>query len=675
MPPKPKIAAKSNTDSKSNVKINDLILKDNIIEDEEQDNTLLSDIRPPERQKGGFFAFIKRLFSRNRSAEEPKPAQEENALPGNAGEEKEADEEIDGNDVNGINERDENDDEITEAAVGGRSGAWSAKENPADYITQLPEQGSFLRGFEAPYNEPVNRAPVFESSAFFRGYGMHSYMGLRYSRLDPDTGFVTRKRIGVGFGSGRGPANYGKINNEQWNLTDGSSETPITVQGLENTIRAIENTQSNIEAAKRMNPIWRFFAKAQVNPDGFSGKYNLLTYNCNDFVIFMAKKAGAELPAQFHDSILGPMVAYKNLRLAAEKGEMTNGTRIFFANALQDKITDTTGKKGQLLFDFYSRAQLGAVKDGIDLKKFPEFDNLLSAVHKDAITLFNYCLVKEKVQGIVDPAKLPQNLDEIIAKMNTTIRKAVEYNTGKKHPKITRYLLQVEAIAREFITKAPAGEKGIDDYTEYEVDYATSKLSEAEATAKSSGAASISDSVLFGDNNTDTRNVIAIGNLILTALGLGSYIKVQQGGLTNVRRTNRLLNLLSSSTRKNNAESVLPYIRRYIDNRKFLTNEQIGKLLLNGMLHGLGEGMMASRYQIIWRFEPSMQDYEKKIQKIRDVYLNARESGALNKEMRQQNLDLVDIILGNLKDIVRQARVENQIQEAEQNAAQGAGSE
>ena len=244
--------------------------------------------------------------------------------------------------------------------------------------------------------------------------------------------------------------------------------------------------------------------------------------------------------------------------------------------------------------------------------------------------------------------------------------------TGKKHPKITRYLLQVEAIAREFITQAPAGEKGIDDYTEYEVAYATSKLSEAEATAKSSGAASISDSVLFGDNNTDKRNVIAIGNLILTALGLGSYIKVQQGGLTNVRRTNRLLNLLSSSTRKSNAESALPYIRRYIDNRKFLTNEQIGKLLLNGMLHGLGEGMMASRYQIIWRFEPSMQDYEKKIQKIRDVYLNARESGALNKEMRQQNLDLVDIILGNLKDIVRQARVENQIQEAEQNAAQGA---
>ena len=64
MPPKPKIASKSTTESKSNVKINDLILQDNIIEDEEQDNTLLSDIRPPERQKGGFFAFIKRLFSR-----------------------------------------------------------------------------------------------------------------------------------------------------------------------------------------------------------------------------------------------------------------------------------------------------------------------------------------------------------------------------------------------------------------------------------------------------------------------------------------------------------------------------------------------------------------------------------------------------------------------------------
>lgn len=666
MPPKPKIAAKNNTDTKTDIKVNNSLYQDNIIENDEQDRPLNTGVRPPERRRGGFFSFFSRIFGIGRTAE-PNPHPEEDLIRNEEDEVNGGNDIIEenGNDVNNINEREENNNEITQAAVGGISGPWRAQNDAASYLTDLPSKGSFLRDFERPYNEPVNRAPVFESSAFFRGIGMHSYMGLRYSRLDPETGFIMRKRIGVGFGSGSGPANYGKINNESWNLTDGSSETPITIEGLNNTIRAIEATNSNIQAAKDTNPIWRFFTKAQVNPEGFSGKYNLLTYNCNDFVIFMAKKAGAVLPSQFHDSILGPMVAYKNLRLAAERGEMSNGTRIFFANALQGKVSDTSTKKGQLLFDFYAKAKFGAEKDGINLSKYPEFDALLKAISNDAYTtIFNACFAREGNGGIPDANRVPNNLEQAIAMINTRIRQAVVFNTGKRHPKITRYLLQLEAIGRELITNSPPGEKTIADYTDYEVNYATSKLSEEEAAAKNSGATSISDTVLFSDNNSYSDNLRPIGNLLLIALGKGNLVKTTNRGLGTVRATNRTLLEIREITKKENAQNIFRYVEKFVENRTFLTTEQIGKLLLNGILFATGHGRLASQYQSTWKLDPSAPDYEQRRTRLRDIYLKAKESGKTDPEMRQNNLDLIDAILQNMKDIVTQVRGENQEQQA-----------
>ncbi len=659
MPPKPKTAAKSTTDTKTDIKVNAPFSQYNLIEDEEQDNTLNAGVRPPQRKSGGFFSFFTRIFSRNRSVAQPRQEdlirEEENEVNGGNDIIEE-----DGNDVNNINEREENNDEVTQAAVGGISGEWGAKNDAASYITELPEKGSFLRDFERPYNEPVNRAPVFESSSFFRGIGMHSYMGLRYTRLDTETGFIMRKRIGVGFGSGSGPANYGKINNEYWNLTDGSSETPITIDGLNNTIRSIEATKSNIEAAKHTNPIWRFFAKAQVNPEGFSGKYNLLTYNCNDFVIFMAKKAGAVLPSKFHNSILGPMVAYKNLRLAAERGEMSNGTRIFFANALQGKVSDTTTKKGNLLFDFYARARYGAEQDGIKLSKYPEFDALLQTLSRDAVDIMNICYAQEGIGGIPNVNNVPNNLEEMIAQINTRIRRAVVFNTGKRHPKITRYLLQLEAIGRELVTSSPVREKTLADYTEFEVNYATSKLSEEEEAAKNSGAAAISDTVLFSDNNSTSDNLRPMGNLLLIALGKGNLVKTTNSGLGTVRGTNRLLSELRTITKKENAQAIFGYVEKFAENRAFLTTEQIGKLLLNGILFATGHGRLAALYQSTWKLDSSLPDYENRRTTLQNIYLLAKESGKRDQETRQNNLDLIDAILQNMKDIVAQVRGENQ---------------
>ena len=82
----------------------------------------------------------------------------------------------------------------------------------------------------------------------------------------------------------------------------------------------------------------RLFSRGKAENTEFGGKYNLLTNNCNDFVIAMAKAAGAEAPAELHDSIFGPMVAYKNLANAAQENDLKGGTRIFQGGEIKNIV-------------------------------------------------------------------------------------------------------------------------------------------------------------------------------------------------------------------------------------------------------------------------------------------------------------------------------------------------
>lgn len=656
MPPKPKLENKGNTNRKAGQKGLSMP-QEQYFPEEDQEEILAPSARARKRSKSGFFQYIKNLFGYYGSEYE-----ETSDSTLETGPIQEA-----GNDIEGLPEQEEEADIITQAAVGGSSVAWTEKTQPEDYVTKKPSNDSFLISYEKDYNEAVKKPPVFESSAFFHSTAMHSYMGLRYSRFDAKTGLIMRKRIGIGFASQSGtPLGVGKLNNEDWNATDGSSETPISISSLERVFTALEDTDSNIEQAIRANPIRRFFSKMQVNPNGFGGKYNVLTNNCNDFVLFMAKKAGIELPQRFHDSMFGPMVAYKNLRLAAENGEMSGGTRIFFANAITGKVSDTTTKKSQLLGDFYGRALFGASKDGIKLDDYPEFNSLLRQVHDDATTLFNYAYQVESGGGIPDVAKIPKNLEEEIARITTHIRRAVEYNTGKRHPKITRYLLQVEAIAREWITSR-GNTVSIDNYTDLEKDYALNTLTDAEKAASEGpmGNRAVADTQLFEISNLQSGTVRATGNLLLAALGLGNMVALDETGrLPSTSRTNSELDMVVNAISGDRARSIVPFIKIYVGNRDFLSTDQIGKLLVYGLLQGMGQRRLAVTYQMLWNLDAANENYGEKVETFTSRYLNARENGISVAAGRQANMDKIITILETIKAIIANVRDEARVQEA-----------
>ena len=210
--------------------------------------------------------------------------------------------------------------------------AWDDKKDAKDFVTKLPDENSFLFQWSRNYNEPIRRAPVFESSAFFHGSAMHSHMALRFTRPNSKSGRLERRRVGIGFASQSGfMVGAGKIQNEYFNTSDGSTETPITMKGFENVVGAIERTQGNIDAMLKRNSFLNLFRSGKKPNTEFSGKYNLFTNNCNDFVIAMAKAAGVDNVAKLHTSLWGPMAAYKNIRMAAEKGEGRTGTRVFLS--------------------------------------------------------------------------------------------------------------------------------------------------------------------------------------------------------------------------------------------------------------------------------------------------------------------------------------------------------
>ena len=109
--------------------------------------------------------------------------------------------------------------------------------NPA-YVTDKPDPGSPLAPMVQNYTqEGPGQAPVFETHSFMPSASvdnesamhLHSFIGLRFTQLDPVTTRYTRKRLKVGFGGGGSPfAVHGTLMNDNNTQADMSSETPIT---------------------------------------------------------------------------------------------------------------------------------------------------------------------------------------------------------------------------------------------------------------------------------------------------------------------------------------------------------------------------------------------------------------------------------------------------------------
>ena len=540
---------------------------------------------------------------------------------------------------------------------------WNLKENLADYVTDYKIEESFLREYEKDYVEPINTPPVFETNSFFRGLtDLHSYMGLRYTRKDSDDGRLHRKRIAVGFGSQKGTlSGVGKLMNENGNKTDASSETPITVDNLNRTFNAIQNTNDNIVETKKKNFIkWLFTSGKRKNTE-FSGNYNVLTNNCNDFVIAMAKAAGVTVPEKLHDSIWGPFVVYKHLREAAEKGVMEGGTRIFFSNAIDP---DSTGKPNlqvqqTLLNDFISRARFGASKDGINLEDEKEFMSLLTQVDLDAKQIQKY--LEAQNSDDPNPEILPNNMTEEVIRISNNVRKAVEFKTKRKHQKITRYLLKVEALAKTLITNDT---RAIESLTDEEIEYATTELTNAEKFAKQKNETVTEKSLLNGENIYVGPN-LAIGELMLTAIGLPDHIRTSENGnMMSDYNVSSELDKIIGAVRSDLFNRFDEYLLKFIGARNSLSNSTISKYIAVGVANGLGLANLRSTMALHWSIQESDPDFENKIKRTSRSYTTVMNLNNTDPQSIQQRTNHIQKMI-ELETLIR-AKVESLREKAEE---------
>lgn len=184
--------------------------------------------------------------------------------------------------------------------------------------------------------EGIWQNPVFESHAFLPREGIdnrsftsiHSFIGLRYTTMEGSyVKRYARKRIRVGLGM-QGPADNSMLQ------TDISTETPIKPEKVKAVCDRIEERGNDC--------------------------YNLLTYNCNHFAKEMAEIAGARLPAQLHDSVLGPAGAYTNIGTAATNfaGKKTLDDTRFFQGG--SAASGQMYKKGDFMKSYVSEAKSAA---------------------------------------------------------------------------------------------------------------------------------------------------------------------------------------------------------------------------------------------------------------------------------------------------------------------------
>ena len=173
--------------------------------------------------------------------------------------------------------------------------------------------------------------------------------------------------------------------------------------------------------------------------------------------------------------------------------------------------------------------------------------------------------------------------------------------------------------------------------------------------AKENGGEAVSDVDLFSSENLESQSSQAMGNLILTAIGCGDLIRLDRRFTSTVEKTNERLEKVIEEL---NGKKIAPYIQKYIGSREFLSNDQIGKMLTIGVLTAMGEWDILARFRTIWGIDTSRQDYQTSIDKVRNIYVNARAEGKSNVETRAGNWEYVEYLLNMFKVFVANNRDE-----------------
>ncbi len=549
--------------------------------------------------QGGFFDWFKNLFGFGKKKEDTGSTLNESLVDSG---DTTSDQQSDTTPATGTDTgtQDTND---TNPPAAPEPSAWDKPTNDADFITSIPDEnvGSELYKIEKTTSrDDVKTRPVFETHSFMPreeidGMGMlhlHSFMGLRYTKLNKKTGRLQRKRAKLGFGGSGSPLSTAGFLDDTSTSADMSTETPISMDKFNEVVASVDQVAANINSRKN----------GGGDISGLSGFYNVLTNNCNNFVENMARIAGATVPANLHHSILGPAGAYKQLAQAAEQGQI--GDTRFFSGGGMKWGQMSEANRQNFLFQYRTEANRALSVDGIKLNSDPVFAGLIDHLVEDAQLLGHF------VSGTRDHM-VPESQDDMNA-MNAIIdstirnvRAVVEYHHAKPHPRLNISALKVEALAQRVREHYQYNERGFSDLTETELVEALQKPTTAEKLASNSRSFQLTNKALFGSNNTGTvPNLLtgdsqnSPGKLILLTIGISNPVDYVESMAQrkSTREADRDMAADVAGKIRDNTDAITPVLTRFLSVRKNNSSRQCATLLASGifdslMMHKLSKTM------------------------------------------------------------------------------------
>ena len=490
-------------------------------------------------------------------------------------------------------------------------------------VTTKPDNNSPLKDYVQNYTqEGPAQAPIFETHSFVPreavdNEGMehlHSFIGLRFTQMDKDSARYTRKRLKVGFGGGGSAfADHGTLMNDYNTQADMSTETPIRRDQLEAVMNAIP---------------------AEANKP-----YNVLTHNCNHFTQSLAEMVGASVPAQLHDSVLGPIGAYKNLANAAEQGQQGR-TRFFQGGGMgKSENSQMFGERGkELVTRFTDTARSAARWDGLPFMLYPSLSGAAERVQEAAAPMKDYLGIP-RLQSENDE----QRMETIVRSTTEAAEDLIHLHLWKGHPRVNMAAMKVIAMANNLHSTLLPERRPIGSYSEQELNAVLTQPTKAEENAKASYDQSVriykrthrEDKIAGlkrGVENEDLfssttnrydpagsqQTLSGPGAIFLQSMGLEPHALIREFTPASSKdRTERCMEMLrrirdAAATEKTgtleNEMCVDTYLSVFSKGRDDLTPSQLGALTVHAMLGALQEAASRGIMESIIRSLGSYSD-------------------------------------------------------------------
>lgn len=449
------------------------------------------------------------------------------------------------------------------------------------FVTDKPEPDSPLASMAKPYpQEGPGQAPVFETHSFMpresldnaSALHLHSFIGLRFTQMDPVSNRYTRKRLKAGFGGGSSPiAKHGVLMNDENTQADMSTETPITRDQLE--------------------------AVMAVIPSMAQEPYNVVTHNCNHFTQKLASMVGAPIPAKLHDTPLGPIGAYKNLANAAQHGQQ--GRTRFFQGGGIDNGQMSGANNTQLIEHFQETAKTAARRDGVPFALNHGLRDAAAQVTQAATPMRPF-MSKVSLSSEAEETQL-ENITQTVAERAESM---IHLRLWKGHPRVNITAMKVIAMANQLHSRLLPERRTITNYSSQELEASLSQRTEAETDAKMRYDQTVriytrthqEDKIASLDRGVKNERLFSqqqislssAGDIFLQSIGLQPHALLashkparMQDDLPNCEA---ILEQITSALTSEDGVGVNDYLSDFFQGRDNLTDAQLGALAAKAIL-------------------------------------------------------------------------------------------